>query len=134
MKDTTIDIPLHDIKPLLEIEEYSLYYFLGAVLFALLLACGIIYLIYKYIKSKNRFNLKKEHLKLLNSINLDEPKKAAYDITFYGAIFKDDSPRHEEMYKNLVSRLEKYKYKKEVTPLDKETLGYFELYREMCDV
>jgi len=31
------DIPLHDIKPIVEIEEYSLYYFLGFASFALVL-------------------------------------------------------------------------------------------------
>jgi hypothetical protein len=134
MKEQNIDIPLHDIKPLLEIEEYSLYYFLGVSLLLLLLACGTLYLIYKYIKNKNRFNLKKEHLRLLNSIDLSDAKRAAYDITFYGSSFKDDSQRHHEMYENLVSRLQKYKYKKEVEPIDEETLGYIELYRGMCDV
>jgi hypothetical protein len=134
MKEQNIDIPLHDIKPLLEIEEYSLYYFLGVSLLLLLLACGTLYLIYKYIKNKNKFNLKKEHLRLLNSIDLSDAKRAAYDITLYGSSFKDDSQRHLEMYENLLSRLQKYKYKKEVEPIDEETIGYFELYRGMCDV
>jgi len=132
MKQNTIH--LHDIKPLLEIEEYSFYYLLGVSFFVLLMACGIIYLIYRYIKNKNRFNLKKEHLKLLKNVDLSDAKKAAYDVTFYGASFKDDSPRHKEMYENLVSRLSEYKYKKEVNPIDEETLGYIELYRGMCDV
>jgi hypothetical protein len=65
---------------------------------------------------------------------LSDAKRAAYDITFYGSSFKDDSQRHHEMYENLVSRLQKYKYKKEVEPIDEETLGYIELYRGMCDV
>jgi len=134
MENKITNIPLHDIKPLLEIKEYSFYYFFGMSLFILFLACGIIYLTYRYIKNKNRFNIKKEHLKLLKSINLQDAKRAAYDITFYGASFKDDSPRHVEMYNNLLSRLERYKYKKDVEPIDKETLGYIELYKEMCDV
>ncbi len=134
MKDRIIDIPLHDIKPLLEIEEYSFYYLLGVSLLVLLLACGITCLIYRYIKNKNRFNLKKEHLKLLNSIDFRDAKKAAYDVTFYGATFKEDSQRHQEIYENLVSKLEKYKYKKEVNQIDEETLKYFELYKGMCDV
>jgi len=127
-------IHLHDIKPLLEIQDYSLYYFLGVSFLVLLLACGIVYLIYRYIKNKNRFNLKKEHLKLLKSVDLSDAKKAAYEITLYGASFKDDSQRHKEMYENLVSRLGEYKYKKDVNPIDEETLGYLELYRGMCDV
>ena len=73
-------------------------------------------------------------MRLLRTLDLSDAKKAAYAITNYGATFKDDSPRHSEMYANLHNRLEKYKYKKEVEKLDEETLGYFELYKEMCDV
>jgi len=134
MKDKITDIPLHDIKPLLEIEDYSFYYFLGVSFLVLLLACGIIYFIYKYIKNKNRFNLKKEHLKLLNSINFSDAKKAAYEITLYGSSFKNDTKEHKEMYDKLVSKLEKYKYKKEVDPIDEETLEYFKIYKGMCNV
>jgi len=127
-------IRLNDIKPLLEIEEYSFYYFLGICFFVLLLACGIVYLIYRYIKNKNRFNLRKHYLELLNCVDLSDTKKASYEITFYGALFKDDTPRHQQMYKNLTERLQKYKYKKTVEDFDDEVLGYIELYRGMCDV
>ena len=128
------DINLHDIKPLLEIEDYSIYYFFGVTAFVLLFVGSIIYLVYRYFKYKNSFNIKKEHLRLLKSIDLNDPKKAAYDITFYGATFKDESPRHYDMYSNLISRLESFKYKKHVEPLDDEALNYFELYKEMCHV
>ena len=128
------DIPLHDIKPIVDVQEYSLYYFLGLVGVVFLLACGIVYLIYLWLKKRKRFNIRKEHKKLLNALDLRDVKKSAYSITSYGATFKNDTPRHVEMYKNLTQRLEAYKYKKEVEVLDKETLGYFELYKEMCDV
>jgi hypothetical protein len=54
-------------------------------------------------------------------------------ITSLGATFKDDSPRHKEMYENLTNRLEEYKYKKEVESFSGEVLGYIELYKEMID-
>ena len=128
------EIPLHDIKPLLEIEEYSLYYLLGIISLVILLVLGISYLVYKWFKKRNAFNIRKEHKKLLSAINLRETKKAAYSLTFYGATFKDDSPRHVEMFQNLTQRLEVYKYKKSVDKFDKETLGYVELYKDMLDV
>lgn len=128
------DIPLHDIKPIVAIEEYSLYYFLGLVSLALLLACGIIYLLYVWLKRKKAFNIRKEHSKLLNALDLSETKKAAYAITAYGATFAEDSPGHLEMFKNLAQRLEVYKYKKSVDAFDSETIGYIELYRGMIDV
>lgn len=128
------DIPLHDIKPLLEIEEYSLYYLLGVGTIAAFLLFAIVYLLLKWLKNRNRFNIRKEHFRLLNAVNLSDAKKAAYDITFYGNTFSDDSQRHSEMYKNLVERLESHKYKKSVESIDSEVIGYIELYRGMIDV
>jgi hypothetical protein len=134
MQEHNYDIPLHDIKPIIDVQEYSLYYLLGMSFFVFLLACGILYILYKRIQRHKAFNIRKEHKKLLSSLDLSNPKKSAYLITLYGATFKEDSPRHVEMYANLTARLESYKYKKEVANLDSETLGYFELYKEMCDV
>jgi hypothetical protein len=128
------DIPLHDIKPIVDVQEYSFYYFSALIVVALLLACGIAYLIYVWFKRKKAFNLRKEHIKLLNLLDLKDTKKAAYAITAYGASFSEDSPRHVEMYKNLTTRLEVYKYKKSVDTFDSETIGYIELYKEMIDV
>ncbi|MDD3855246.1 MAG: hypothetical protein WC279_09985 [Sulfurimonas sp.] len=128
------DIPLHDIKPIVEIEEYSLYYFLGFASFALVLVAGVAYLLYMWLKKRNRYNRRKEHFKLLNSLDLNNTKESAYAITLYGATFKEDSPRHKEMYDNLLGRLEAYKYKKEVSSFDSEVIGYIELYKGMMDV
>nr|WP_321268227.1 hypothetical protein [uncultured Sulfurimonas sp.] len=130
----TFDIPLHDIKPIVDIEEYSLYYFLGFTLLASVVLFAIIYLIYKYIKSKNTYNKRKEHFKIINSLNFNDTKRTAYAMTTFGLTFKDDSQRHEEMYSNIVKRLETYKYKKEVDKFDSEVLGYIEVYKGMIDV
>jgi hypothetical protein len=128
------EIELHDIKPILEIQEYSLYYFLGLVGFLILLSLAIAYLLHLWLKKRKAFNIRKEHKKLLFSLELSDAKKAAYDITFYGATFKNDTPRNLEIYNNLCSKLEEYKYKKYVNTLDEDTLGYLELYKGMCDV
>lgn len=128
----SFDIPLHDIKPIVEVHEYSLQYLLGISFVVLLLIVGVFYLLYLWIKKRNEFNIRKEHMKIFNTLPFKDTKKSAYAITFYGATFKDDSPRHTEMFNNLTSRLEDYKYKKKVEELDKETLGYVELYKEMC--
>ena len=128
------DIKIHDIKPIVDIQEYSFYYFLGISLVALLFVGAIAFLIYKYIKQKNSYNVKKEHLKIINELDFTNTKESAYAITLYGATFKDDSDRHKEMYKNIVDRLEVYKYKKDVEVFDKEILGYIDLYKGMLDV
>lgn len=128
------DIPLHDIKPLLEVQEYSLYYLIAITLVAIFLLISLIYFLYKWFRNRNKFNLRKEHFKLLSEIDLKDTKNAAYQITMYGYTFEDDSPRHKEMYKNLITRLDMYKYKKEVEEFDSEVEGYIELYKGMIDV
>ncbi len=128
------DVPIHDIKGIVEVQEYSLYYLLGTLVFTLILFGAVAYLLYKYIQKRNAYNQRKEHYKLLQEINLQDTKKAAYAITHYGYIFKDDGERHAGMYANIVERLEQYKYKKNVDAFDEETLGYIELYKGMIDV
>lgn len=130
----TQEIPLYDIKPLLIIEDYSLYYFIAIVTVVTLIVLGIGYLLYRYLKMKNRFNLRKEHFDILNNIDLTQTKKAAYELTEYGATFASDSPRHEKTYHDLLEHLQKYKYKKSVDDFDSETLRLIELYRGMIDV
>ena len=134
LENQNYTIPLHDIKPIVDVHEYSLYYFLGLSFAVLLFVIAVSYLIYKWFKSKNAYNLKKEHYKLINALDLKDTKHSAYAITAYGASFKDDSDRHLEMYNNLIQRLEIYKYKKNVELFDDEVLAYIELYKEMIDV
>ena len=137
MKDSTIQssgLILHDIKPLLEIEDYSFYYFIALSIVIAFLIIAIIYLVVKWFKNRNKFNLRAENYKLLNKIDLEDTKNSAYSITLYGATFKDDSQRHKEMFENINSRLESYKYKKDVPKFDDETLSYIEIYKGMIDV
>jgi flagellar biosynthesis/type III secretory pathway M-ring protein FliF/YscJ len=129
-----IDIPLHDIKPLVEIEEYSFYYFLATSALVLVVLVAVGYLIYKYVKNRRKFNIRKEHFKLLNKLDLNDTKQSAYAITLYGATFKDDSDRHKEMFENITNRLEMYKYKKQVDKFDNEVKGLIEVYKGMIDV
>jgi len=128
------DIPLHDIKPIIEVQEYSLYYFIGLIVLGAFLFFGALFLLYKWYQKRNLFNIRVEHKKLINAIDFKETKKAAYAFTLYGLTFKDDSPRHTEMYRNLTERLDEYKYKKDVDVFDSEVLSYIELYKEMLDV
>ncbi|MDA7817996.1 hypothetical protein N9A28_07385 [Sulfurimonas sp.] len=127
-------IPLHDIKPLVDVEDYSLYYFLATSAFVLLLTCSLIYLAYKWYKKRKTFNIRRLHVELINELDLSDTKATAYAITSYGLTFKNDSDRHQEMYENITSRLEEYKYKKAVESFDEEVLGYIEVYKGMIDV
>ena len=133
-KTQSIDIPLHDIKPLLEIQEYSFYYLLALIGVAVIVLVGVAFLLYKYVKHRNRFNIRKEHLKLIQEIDLSDAKKAAYNITTYGYTFRNDGERQKNAYDSLVELLEAYKYKKDVDAFDLETKHSFERYVGMLDV
>jgi len=128
------DIPLHDIKPILEVQEYSLYYFVAVNILVVLLLLAFGYILYKHFKTKQRLNLRAEHYNLLKTLDLSDTKNAAYSITLYGLTFRDDSPRHAEMYQNIVTRLQEYKYKKNVAAFESEVLGYIDVYKGMVDV
>jgi hypothetical protein len=129
-----LNIPLHDIKPLIEIQEYSFEYLIAIGIFVSLLLVGVGYLLYRYFKNKNKFNIRAEHSKLLHSISLKDTKEAAYKITLYGLTFKDDSLRHKQNYEALVDLLENYKYKKNVEKFDEDVKRQFERYLGMIDV
>lgn len=133
-QEQSYDIPLHDIKPIMEIQEYSLYYLLGISFVMLVLLFAISYLLFSWLKKLHRYNKRKEDFKSLSKLDFSLTKQSAYALTHYGATFKNDSQRHLEMYENLLARLEAYKYKKEVEAFDSETLGYIELYKGMIDV
>ena len=133
-KEKIYDVPLHDIKTVVEVQEYSFYYLLGTVFLCILALIALGYFIYKYIQKRNAYNERKEHLKLLNSLDLSDTKNAAYAISRYGLTFANDGQRESEMYKNIISRLEQFKYKKSVEEFDRETLGYIELYKDMINV
>ncbi len=85
-------------------------------------------------KSKKSLQQRAQHYKILNSLDLNDTKNAAYTITSLGLTFKYDSQRHSEMYDNIAQRLEAYKYKKEVEEFDNEVKGYIEVYKGVIDV
>lgn len=131
MKD--LNIPLNDIAPLVEIPDYSLYYFIAVVLIAVALSLALILALLKQIR-KRRVNLRKERFMALSTIDFSDPKRAAYTISEIGRVFAHDNERTEKAYHNLFERLAPYKYAPEVEMIDEETLGYYRLYLEIIDV
>jgi len=134
MKPTSPDIPLHDIKPLVAIEDYSFWMLIGLSGTALLIVAALFYLLWKYLKERNRYNRRKVCFNALENISFANSKVAAYAISRHGLCFSDDSPRLHEAFQNLVSKLEPYKYKKTVGSMDDDTISYYHIYIGMIDV
>ena len=133
-KAKVFDIPLHDIKPLIEIQEYSMYYLIVLSFIVIIVLFTLMYLALKYFKNRKKFNIRKDNLSKLRAIDFSNAKSAAYAITTYGKTFKDDSDRHIRAYDALLEELECYKYKKDVANFSDETKHVFEIYLGLIDV
>jgi len=129
----SINIPLHDIMPLVEVPDTSIYWF-SALLVALLVVCasGVIWFL-KWKKSK-KITQRQLHYEALKKIDLKNPKQSAYTICKEGYFFAHDNERTFGAYQNLFKRLEPYKYAPTVEKIDEETLGYYHLYLGIIDV
>ncbi len=134
MKPSAHDIPLHDIKPLMEVPDssFTILLFISGITAVLLFSA--LFLLYRFMRDRQAVNLRKVHYQALIKVRFDDPKKAAYEITEYGRLFADDSERMHEAYNNLVSRLERYKYRPVVDAIDDESLSYYKIYLGMIDV
>ncbi len=131
MRDS--NIPINDIAPLVEIHDYSLYYFIAVVLIGVAVSVALFLALLKQMR-KCRTNQRKEQFKALSTIDLSDPKRAAYAISEIGRVFSGDNERTLRAYHNLFERLAPYKYAPKVKMIDEETLGYYRLYIEIIDV
>ena len=124
------DLPIRDIKPLLLIPDISLYLFIAliGVVTLLLIAVGIF--AWRWWQKHRHIDPRIGWLQALDRIDYTNPKKAAYIMTKYGRLLAEDK-RREEILEQLLPRLERYKYQKEVPPLDEETKRYMRLFIEM---
>lgn len=128
------DVPLHDIKPLMEIHDPTPIILGIASVSVLLLLLIVGYLLVKRVFISKRHSRRRHCFAQLEALELDSGKEAAYAISRLGRCFAGDSPRLREAYENLYARLEPYKFKKRVPPIDEETRAYFRIFLGMIDV
>ena len=128
------DVPLHDIKPLIEIHDYTPYYLAAATAVLLVLLLLVLYLLVRRYRELRVRNRRRECLDALRAVDLGDAKAAAYAITRLGRCFAEDSPRLQEAFLNLAGRLEAYKFRKTVPAIDEDTRAYFRVFLGMIDV
>lgn len=128
-----LNIPVNDIAPLVEIPDYSLYYFVALVIVAVTIILALVLALLKQMR-KRKVNLRRERFMALSSVDFSDPKRAAYTISELGRVFASDNERTEKAYHNLFERLAPYKYAPQVKMIDEETVGYYRLYIEIIDV
>ncbi|WP_353661963.1 hypothetical protein [Hydrogenimonas sp. SS33] len=128
MKPT--EIPIRDIKPLLPIPDISFYVFIGFALVGLVVLAALLIYGIRWWRSHRRIDPRRQWLRELDRIDFNDPKKAAYIFTRYARLLAEEK-RQKEIFSQLLPRLERYKYKREVPPLDEETKRFMKLFIEM---
>jgi len=103
---------LKPIKPNVPIETANSFNFAWVIILIVLILL-ILFAIYILKKIK----LKKEKETLLSLIN--NPKKFAYEFTKKAKKYKNQ--KNEKLLEEILIKLQDYKYKKEVKPIDKNT-------------
>jgi hypothetical protein len=132
MNENNLTAQLKDIKPLLEIPDSSFYYYWGLIGFGALLVFGILFFLLKKLWQNRKENLAKHYLAKLKAIEWHDTKHAAYEATKYARLLATDE-RRAKLFKQLETMLQPYKYKKEVEPIDNDTLNQFNLYVQVAD-
>lgn len=107
---------LRDIKGLVEVTDYSLYYLSGVLLLGLLLLLLLGMLIYRRVNRKAPLTQQEVAIAKLNAFTFDDAKTAVYNFSHLAQYAVDESRR--EALEALLAELEPYKYKKEVPELD----------------
>jgi serine protease inhibitor len=108
-----MNIPIRDIKSNVEIIDLYWYLFVGLLIILTLI---VITLIIRYFVKK--YNYKKNLLKELKNLPYDNSKKTAYLFTKYAKQFINE--KNKDKYHEIIEKLEKYKYKPSVPPLDED--------------
>ena len=124
---------LADIKGLVKIPDNSIYIYYGLLSLAIIVGLLILFWIISKIITLRSDKKYKSYIKALKEIDLKKDvKDGAYKATYYGRLVAK-SNRQKEIYGQLVDMLERYKYKKVVDSVDKETINQFKLFMEVID-
>ncbi len=108
---------LRDIKGIVEVVDYSMYY-LGLLIFLAILAVVAIILYLRRPKKRKKPTSKEAALKNLRNIDYKNSKDIAYGFTLNIPFFIDE--KNSDEIKKILEKLEDYKYKKEIPDMGKE--------------
>ena len=130
---SSMDIPIHDIGPLLEVAEYSFAWFI-ALIVVVFVVITVLVKQFRSRKKSKEVNERSERYENFSRIDVTDPKAAAYDIGKQGSYFAHDNEEMLDAYCTLFERLQQYKYAPKVEPIDEECLALYEAYRRMIIV
>lgn len=126
-------IKIHDIKPIVEIPDNTIYIYYALIVTGLLLSFLLLYLIYKFFKSK-KITDDKIYFEKLKRIDFKELKESSYNISKYGRVLAKDE-RQKRLIEELHNSLEQFKYKKTIpNTIPINIKQQFETFMESLDV
>ncbi len=108
---------LKDIKGIVEVSDYSMYYLLAYILLGILIVALFLYFL-KQPRRRKKPTSKELALETLKSMDYADAKDIAYKFTLNIPLFKDDENR--KTIDDIEEKLEVYKYKKEIPDMDSE--------------
>jgi len=123
---------LRDIKPFIELSDYSLALFIATLFVGVFFAYIAFKKSYNIAKSNCKIDCQKYYLNRLKSVDWSLPKVAAYEATYYGRLLAQDK-RRKELFLQMKSRLDKLKYAKDGAKVDADIMKYYNLYKQVCD-
>ncbi len=109
---------LHDIKGIVEVTDYSLYYLLATVGVSVMVLIVVGSMLYKYLSKKDLLTQKKVAIDLLKKFEFGDAKESAYEFSHLAQYAVNDTQRKE--LEELLAELERYKFKKDVPELDEK--------------
>lgn len=111
---------LKDIKPIVEVHDMSLYYFITIIA---LIVSIVIFAAYKYItrvRKTKKPTQKQIVFKKLKSLDYTNTKEVVYSFSIDGFLFVNE--KNKEQFEKIEKELENFKYKKDVEDLPKELI------------
>ncbi len=127
-------LKIHDIKPIVEIPDYSIYLYYGLIVCAVLFGLFILYWVYRLITKTKKVSHDKEYFKILKDIEFTNVKNAAYTMTKYGRLLAKDE-RQKSLLEDLYHSLEEFKYKKVVSAtISNDVKVKYDNFMESLDV
>ena len=125
-------LKIHDIKDIVEIPDNSIFIYFALIILGFFILLSIIIFIIKYFKNK-KVDKRRIYFNILKDIEFKEPKKDAYTITKYLRLLVIEE-REKRLADDLINDLENYKYKKEVSDIDKNIKNKLTTLLDILDV
>ena len=126
-------LEIHDIKPIVQIQDFTIYVYYGLIVVSFLFLLFVIYFICILLKKK-AVSKDKEYFTILNNIDFNNTKESSYLISRYGRLLAK-TQREKRLIDDIHNDLEVYKYKKNIDKdISMDIKNQFSIFMDSLDV